>query len=388
MADQLIASLGTLTFLIVAANFLSPVGLGQFSLGVSSVLLAQSVNRALCGETLLVRRSLHRTVASEIDSCLGLAVIVGGIAGLGSLIAAVVWDGYREVFVAVSVSAIGMILHDTVRYALIAGERLTPLLVADSLLLVGVSGGMAAAGAFELGPSAMLAVWGCGGFLSAVSVVAYCQYRWSLRDSLRWCRSAISQSSAFVVEAVLGAGIGYLTLVLIAVFAGDEEVAVFRTALTIFGVTSVAINFLRSSYLRHLQREELRSGAGIRRVSVQMSLIVAAAVFGTAFGLAVVPDWLGARLFGETWFLIGAVIVPAALNRLMAGISSVPTVVLRAMGIAWPATRMRIIVTLVSFGLGPLGAYLYGAPGALYAESISYGLIAAALFGVAVNRTR
>ena len=55
-----------------------------------------------------------------------------------------------------------------------------------------------------------------------------------------------------------------------------------------------------------------------------------------------------------------------------ASCSPLPTIFLRAQGITWQATRFRFVVVAIGIIVGPFGAYLGGAHGALIGDMITY----------------
>jgi hypothetical protein len=120
---------------------------------------------------------------------------------------------------------------------------------------------------------------------------------------------------------------------------------------------------------------------------------VMAALIGGAVGLTyilllLVPESLGKLFFGDTWSLMAAIFLAAAANRTMAGVSIIPTLFLRVQGVTWRATFIRIAITAGGFGLGPVGAWLAGARGALLAEAIAYLVLTVALMGLSQRVAR
>lgn len=111
----------------------------------------------------------------------------------------------------------------------------------------------------------------------------------------------------------------------------------------------------------------------------KMALPVAVTVILMLGALLCTPDGIGRALLQDTWPLVAMILVPGAINRFFAGLSIIPTVLLRVQGVTWKATIIRIIVLTSSVALGPVGALLAGAGGALAAEAASYGLATVAL---------
>ena len=222
-------------------------------------------------------------------------------------------------------------------------------------------------------PSAFLAVWGVSCLLVSILLVWQLDIRpVSFRATLDWLAINFPRSSAFFAEAALGATAGVAILAVMAIVTDSEQVSIFRTALTIMGVTSLINNFMRSTVLRELSPDLLRNKTYVIRVFFGMTAVVALVivVFGLCIWLA--PNGLTAAIFGANFVAIVPVLLPAIIHRVCASCSTIPTIFLRAQGITWQATRFRFVVVAIGIIVGPFGAYLGGAHGALIGDMITY----------------
>jgi hypothetical protein len=175
---------------------------------------------------------------------------------------------------------------------------------------------------------------------------------------------------------------------MLTVFVAPSEVAAYRATLVVYGVASLVINFLRTQVLRELRPTMLNNASGLLSVGLKLSIPVVVTILGMLGMLIILPEPFGRALMNETWTLIGALLIPGAVNRLSAGISTIPTIILRVQGVTWRATFIKIGVLVLSLALGPLGALYAGASGALYADAISYTIASTFLFVLAFRKTR
>ncbi|ALO67775.1 hypothetical protein AS189_16430 [Arthrobacter alpinus] len=390
--DQAISSLTTLLLLIAAAQWLTPSDLGRFAIGVATIAPCVSIIRALCGETLIVkvtslphrfRESRH--IQREAQKMLGLALLLAFAAVVLILLVSVFWNSARDILLASAVAVVGVVLQDAVRHYLLTARKSILLLSGDFFVLLFAVGGIYYVGSTGYQPPAMILVWGATAFIAAMAALSIDRMVPRIFSGYKWLRFNWSNSSAFVMEATLGAIVGYLVVVILSVFSSDTEVAAFRTAVSVFGVTSLVINFLRTAVLRELTPDKLRTSNGILRTCLQMSVLVFATVLATVIVVYFLPESVGALILGESWPLVVALASIAAINRLAAGLSIAPLIVLRVQGVSWPATRIRIGATFVALALSPMAAYLAGAAGALAADTVFYAIVTIFLLRLALK---
>lgn len=378
-------SLASVAFLILAAQFGSSQDLGSFVLGLSTAVLIQSLARAVSGETLLVRSTRGDFHKNEIGHSFGLSLLLSLGVGVALVCLALLTSSNSNFYLSLAVAQFGLLLQDSVRFAALAKGSTVGLLVVDMTYTLATCSAIFLAGSLHSGSQGMLTALGAtAGGVGLVGAFAFGVVP-RFGEAIKWLRSHWRLNSSFVAEAILGATLGYSITLILNFFASSSELAAYRSALSIFGMTSLAINFLRTIVLRDLRESGLRKSRSFWRKSTLMSALVILTVGFTYLVLALIPDVLGIALFGETWLLMTALFAATALNRIFAGLSIVPTIFLRVQGITWHATAVRIGVTVVGFGLGPVGALIAGAQGALLAEGLSYFLLTIALMALSRN---
>jgi hypothetical protein len=379
MLDQGLLSLASLSFLIVAAQFGSSQDLGSFVLGLSTAVLVQSLSRAVSGEALLVRSTRGDFAEDELASSVGLSLMVAGAIGLLCVALSLFLPEQSAFYLSLGVAQLGLLFQDATRFAALAKGSSGGLVLIDALYAVGTTLAIYLAGASHAGSYGMLTALGVAA--GSVGVLAAFAFKVIPRfgPSIGWMRMHWRLNSSFVSEAALGAVLGYSITLILHVFASGPELAAYRAALSIFGLTSLAINFLRTIVLRDLRESSIRARMQFWQRAGLMAVLVVLTVGLTYFALSLLPGSVGASLFGQTWFVMTSLFAATAINRALAGLSVVPTIFLRVQGITWRATSVRIVVTVIGFGLGPVGAWIAGAQGALIAEAVLYLILTAAL---------
>lgn len=377
--DQGVLSLASVLFLVLAAQFLSPEQLGTFVLGLSTAVLIQSLVRALSGETLLVRSTREDFSPDERGRCLGLSIVVALAIGVVMIAISLVIPESSDFYLSLASAQFGLLVQDGVRFAAISTGRTAGLLSLDAIYTVLSCSSIYLAGVIGLRADGMLTLLGSSATILGVASMFAFRLRPRFGAGIQWLMRHWRLNSSFVAEAGLGAILGYSITLILNFYASGPELAAYRSALSIFGMTSLAINFLRTMVLRDLRGSHLRRSRSYWRRMTAMSFLVAATVSFTYLVLANLPAPLGIALFGATWVNMAGLFGATALNRFFAGLSVVPTVFLRVQGITWRATLVRIVVTVLGFGLGPVGAFLAGAQGALLAEAALYLMLTVSL---------
>ncbi|MGN5734284.1 hypothetical protein [Arthrobacter psychrochitiniphilus] len=319
---------------------------------------------------------------------LGLAILlsltaVGLVLGL-----AFFWSNARDILVASAIAVTGVVLQDSVRHYLLTARKSVLLLSGDLFVLVFAVGGIYYLGAIGQNPPAMIVLWGTAATIVAIAVMIIDGAKPRILHAYRWLRKNWGSSSAFFMEAVMGAIVGYLVVVILAIYTSDSEVAAFRAVVSVFGITSLVINFLRTAVLRELTPKTLQFQKAIISKCLQIAALVFGTVLLTLLIVRLLPGNLGSLLLGESWELVVGLALIAAINRLVAGISIAPLIVLRVQGVSWPATKIRIGATFVALALTPFAAYIAGAAGALAADSVFYAIVTIFLLRLALKNAK
>lgn len=394
-ADQGIASLTSLTILASAAQFLEPRDLGLFAIGVASVVPSVSIIRSMTGETLLVRAASifsgatdETELRGESRSVIGVALALGCAASIVITVIGLLWVEPRQVLFCAALTVVPVVVQDCLRHVCITLRYSGTLLACDTTMLLASVVAIGSVGQVGLGPGPMILAWGFAGLVASSLAMAFARMAPGFRGGMKWFKTAWPSSSAFVVEATAGAIIGFAIVVVLGVFSSPAEVAGYRATVSVFGVTSLVINFLRTAVLRELNPERLGDPRSIWQLFSWMTSLVVCTSVGTFLIILFAPEPWGEVAFGETWTLIGPLAAWAAVNRIGAGLSIIPLIFLRAQGVAWKATKIRLWCSIPLAILAPIASVLAGAPGAFIADTLYYLAITTFLMALALNKSR
>lgn len=367
---QAFSSLTSFLVIVIPGRYLELGEHGHLVFGVALCQIVLSLVRASCGETLLVLATRGSAATRDHDLATGAAVLASAVGAVGCVVIATVWAEYRLALLATALVCIPVCVLDALRYRAIAIKRSGLLLAADASVCVLVTIAFMAVGRLGATPVAFLITWG------VCCALACLVLGWRLKvraqpaaHCLRWLRRHHARSSAFVAEAAVGAVSNLALLTVMALVTSSVQVAVYRTALTILGVTSLINNFLRSTVLRELNPQLLADPRRLAAVFSAMLGVVTAII--VVFGLSVylAPATVTSALFGANFAAVMPALIPAIVHRVCTSAATVPTVFLRAQGVAWEATRVRIAIVSIGVLAGSLGAGLAGARGAFIADA-------------------
>lgn len=378
VADQVLLSGSSILILGLVAHLLNSHAFGQFALVWTLTQIGISACRALVGET-LVSRGYGENPAAAI----GAAFIVAACASLLPALVSLAAPGSRSILLLAALSTPALVVQDAVRFLFLEQHKPKHMLSVDaiavSLQVLGLILGAVAFGNLI----GIIAGWSAGGVLAAVVSVWTTGNAPDLASGWKFLRATWPQSSAYFTEAIAGAAAGTFTAFMIQNMAGYAALGGYRASVSLLGITSIGMNWLRSSYLRQLRTDVQGADWSLSRTLLRLAALLAGVVAFATFALLSLPDSLGRVLFSSTWAIAKPLLIFAAINRFAASLSVVPTIVLRVKGVAWAATRFRLGVAVLSFGLAPFGAYLFGAKGALLGESLTYLLLAIGLLVIA-----
>ena len=384
--DQLLLSFSGVAVAILGLFAFSGSALGAFSTVVALGQFALAINRGITGEAHLV---LHGDADGGLTVRAGMYLSLGvGVACAPFILGLSVFtDLPTEPAVVMAVLLPFVLSGDFLRYVLIARERSGVALAIDAatLLVQVVSVGLAYS--FYASVSGLVSAWltpyavaGVGALIYATRTVERVPAGKSLGVARRYL-------TAYAYEAILGAASNYAALVGVLAFASLAATGIYRSILSIFGLTSLITNLLRTVVLAHLSRRYKGLPLPVRRLSLMLVGVITVASVAYASAVVGVLAVLGDRLMGSTAAALGALVLPAAVNRWMAAITAVPTVLGRLLRLRWESARVKIGVGLVSVVLAPLGAHFGGAAGALWAGT-SASVVMALLLWMTVTSAR
>jgi hypothetical protein len=374
LADQALSSLTNFTVSLLVAREVGIEQLGVFSLVFATYLLVLGISRSLNSDPLLVRYSAAEPPGWRQGTAMagGGAVGLGVIAGAGCVIAGAAVGGLLgSALVALGICLPGLLLQDAWRFAFIAAGRsfhafLNDLVWAVALLptlaILVVNGHSSVIG-FQL-------AWGGAAGVAALVGIAQAGLRPWPANPLVWWRRHRDLNGRYLAEFLAIGGVSQLNTYGVNAVAGLAAVGTLRAGEILMG--PVHVLFMGGNVVAVAEGARIggRSPSGLARMSVLVSaaMSVAATLWGVV--LVLLPDSIGTRLLGPTWYAAAAVVVPYVLLTVGLTVSAGPQSGLRALAAAREGLRARLIASPLMLLGAIAGAALNGAVGAAWGMAV------------------
>lgn len=300
-ADQGVSSISNFIAVAVAANVATAHEFGQFSLAYAGLLLFLGGQRALVGETLLVRYSrTGQLTPSTASASLGATALVAVPATVlllpGALIAG---PGDAYLWLMMALVSPFVLLQDSVRYLFICQGRPARALFIDSVWALGSITAMLLAARSGSGLETVVMWWGLGSAVALVlglvlarsgpRPVAGGRWLWENRDfAFRYLAEfATLNASSFAVLYIL-------------VFPlGAVGVGALRAAQLLFSPLNTVFGAIKTAVIPELVRT--RGTPVFRRTLMETLLVVSVLSVGWGTAVLLLPATAGELVLGETW---------------------------------------------------------------------------------------
>ena len=335
-ADQGVSSISNFVAVAVAANVATAHQFGQFSLAYAGLLLFLGGQRALAGETLLVRYSRTGQLTPAVASAsLGATLLVAGPA-VALLLAGAVLAGPGDAPLWLVMAAISpfVLLQDSIRYLFICESRPGRALLIDGVWAVGSITAMLLTARTGGTLAAVLTWWGVGAAAALLLGLLMAGNRPAPVSGGRWLWQNRDFAFRYLAEfAALNAS-SFAVLYFLILPLGAAGVGALRAAQLLFSPLNTVFSAIKTAVIPELVRtrgtpafrSRLRETAGI--------VLVLALGWGTA--VLLLPSAAGELLLGETWQNAAQLRWPYAVQYLV----MVPYTVLLAYFRATQANRL------------------------------------------------
>jgi O-antigen/teichoic acid export membrane protein len=381
--DQGISSLINFAVGFLIARTVTSDLFGAFSVAFSIYLAFLVSGRAFASEPFLIRHSHSqlRYWRVSVAAATGVGLIVGVIGTVAMVVIGLIVGGtVGSAMVPMAFALPGLILLDTMRFALIARGRPEGAFLCDIAWLVILVPGLFALE--QLGQASLelpILVWGG----SALVVVAIAHLATgtgpSPRMAVGWWRRHGDIAPRYVAEALISLTASQLTIIVVGVLAGLSAAGGLRGAQLLLGPMQVLFIGIGSiSVPEGVAILRAKGPRGLVRPAIALSIVVAASVLVYGLVLLQIPDSLGTSLLGETWAQARPLIGPLSLAY--AGVTSAlgAAIGLRVLADARTSLRARIVDATAQTGGGIGGAWAFGAIGAAFGLALGSWIGAAA----------
>jgi hypothetical protein len=376
LADQALSSLTNFTLSLLVARTVGVDELGIFSLVFATYLLALGVSRSLNSDPLGVRYSDAGTPAwPEATARAG-----GGAIGLGlvggaacALTGAVIGGLLGRALLVLGLTLPGLLLQDVWRFAFVARGRSFHAFLNDlvwavalaALLLVLLATRRTSVIAFEL-------AWSGGACAAALAGLAQARLLPWPPNPLEWWRRHRDLNVRYLGEFLTIGAVSQLNSYGVSAVAGIAAVGTLRAGEILIGPVYVLFMGGNMVAVAEGARVGRRSPSRLARLSLLVSagMSLAAVLWGVV--VVLLPDAIGTRVMGSTWYAAAEVVVPYALVTIGLTASAGPQTGLRALAAARRGLRARLLAAPLMLAGAIGGAALGGAVGAAWGMAAGY----------------
>ena len=369
--DQAVSSISNFVAVAITANVATPGQFGQFSLGYAGLLLFLGAQRALIGETMLVKYSAAGSLKAPVRrGVLGASVLVAAATVPLLLAGAVVADqSARLIWFVIAASLPFVLLQDTLRYLFICEHRPWRALLIDAVWAVLSITSMVVVASTTGAVWAVVLCWGGGAAAALVLGLLLGRVLPSLRDGRRWLGVNRNPGLRYLGEFSALNASNFVVLYLLALPLGAAGVGALRAAQLLFSPLNTAFSAIKMAVIPELVRSK---GTAVFRMRLIETAVVVAAMAGL-WGAAVMllPGSIGALVLGASWEAASGLRLPYLVQY----VAMVPYTVLLAYYRSVQANRlstlMRAVLALLTLVLPLALAYAGGTVGAAWAFALA-----------------
>jgi O-antigen/teichoic acid export membrane protein len=378
-ADQAVSSLSNFLLGFVVARAVDTATFGAFSVAYMTYVVVLGIMRGAVAQPLIVRYSGvdEATWRSGSARAGGFAFVTGLVGGavclvIGLAIGGLVGPG----LVALGITLPGLLVQDTWRYALFAGERGRKACLNDLLWLalqLPALGLVLLAGR-DVGYAALLG-WGGAGTVAALVGGRMVGVGLRPEASAGWLREHRILIPRYVAEATSSLTSSQLALYGVGAVAGLETLGELRVGQLLIGPVLVIFIGMQLVAVPMAVRALHVSIARLRRLCLAIGSSMA--IIAVAWGglLTLVPTELGRALLATNWEPAHRIVLVLALGLAASSFSSGALIGLRAFAAATRSLRATVISSMLTTVATILGAWLYGAAGAAWGIALSHSVM-------------
>ena len=387
--DQAVSSISNFVAVAITANVATAGEFGQFSLAYAGLLLVLGAQRALIGETLLVKYSAAAALEASVRrGALGATVLVAAAALPLLLAGAILADqSSRLIWLIVAASLPFVLLQDTLRYLFICEGRPWQALLIDAVWAVLSIASMAAVALTAGAVWAVVLCWGCGAAAALAVGLMLDRVLPSLRGGRRWLSVNRHPGLRYLGEFSALNASNFVVLYLLALPLGAAGVGALRAAQLLFSPLNTAFSAIKMAVIPELVRA--KGGPVFRKRLIETFVVVAAMAGLWGAVVMLLPTSMGALVLGATWESASGLRLPYLVQY----VAMVPYTVLLAYYRSAQAnqlsTLMRATLAMLTLVLPLALAYAGGTVASAWAFALAVA-VAAVVGGIAtiVSRSR
>lgn len=372
--DQAVSSATNFGSTIAAAVLLSAASFGQFSIAFIIYVIIIGAFQAFVGQELVLRTGSNKSLREASGNAIRFSVISSIFVSTATAIVFIVFFPYFLMTLLPFLVALPFLVgQEIMRFACASQGRMRLALILDSiwilsliLLLLIITLGLPpdSIEAWHIG-----SIWAVSGVASfAVGSIFLPWFGKQTQSTTRYlARGYIGRR--FLIEFLAMRGTSQSLGLALGGFAGTVSAGAYRGASTLSGPLGVLLGTVSSFGAPLLRRVEThRRTNWLLRLSCLLALV---AILWTIF-LALIPDYLGQLVLGETWTGAKDLIVPIALQTVALGFS-IPFFM--ALRVHWPRVTLwvQLAGSFLTVTLFFLGLATWGVSGAAWGQFAAAG---------------
>ncbi len=375
IGDQALSSLVNLLAGVAVARAVSPREFGAFALVLTIYWVGLGVNRALVSEPYVVRYGFRLVPPlPELRAAAGASIGLGIVGCIVCFGAAMVADGALRTSVISLAPVLPLLLcQDFVRSAAFATRRPSVAFATDAIwLLMFLFAWGVLAVTHHVGAASVILAWGIAAGVAACTGLARLGFRPRLHRAPNWISAHRDIAPRFLIEAVAGGLSLQLSFIAVGAIAGLSAVGAMRGAQVLFGPWQVLLMGTRLFALPEASRllHERGAPALLRFVRTLGGGFV---VFSLGWGvvLSLLPDSIGVRLLGTSWYGAQSLILETGLALATLSAIAGATLGLRALAAVERSVPSQLATSVLVVAGATAGAWIDGARGALLGIAVA-----------------
>ncbi|UWX97974.1 hypothetical protein N2K95_04700 [Arthrobacter zhaoxinii] len=362
-ADQGVSSVSNFVAVAVAANVAGASEFGQFSLAYAGLLLFLGGQRALVGETLLVRYSQTGKLTRDVASASLGATLLVALPAVMLLLAGAVLSGAENslVWLVMAAASPFVLLQDSIRYLFICQGRPALALLIDGLWAGGSISAMLLAAQSGSALWVVLAWWGAGAAAALAAGLIIARSVPAVPAGVRWLLLNRDFAFRYLAEfAALNAST-FGVLYFLVFPLGAAGVGALRAAQLLFSPLNTVFSAIKTAVIPELVRT--RGTGAFRSRLLETFVLVLVLCVGWGAAVLMLPASAGEFVLGETWHNASELRWPYAVQYLAMVPYTVLLAYFRAVQVNRLSTLMRGVLAVLTLVL-PLALALGGSAAA------------------------
>lgn len=364
VADAGASSASNFAVQAFAAATMSAAQFGLFSIAFTGAIWLIGLSRCSFGEIDLLRG--ERQAARGLSGAITVFIVLAFILGVVAASAAYAAGSETGIWLSAALLLSGpMVLQDALRHRAFVLRRPGSALLSDLVWLLLVVLGAILLQRWEATPFAFFSGWAAAALIACAFFSRAVWPGWRLREGRHWYASNGDLIKPVGAEYVLQSGVPLITNIIIAQAVSLEALAGYRVAQLLFAVPVVLAAGLNMTVAPRLARNPL-PGLMRRELARQASIVTAVSTVMLLSGVFL-PQRVGSFLFGESWLVASAFLLPAAVHAACNSASVSNTSAMRLLDLARFSFLVRLVAAPAALALVLISVRSHAGAGAAWA---------------------